>query len=82
MSQKNNAILGSSTSNNKGLPSKRYTLKVMGIYTLVYSFVDNVENRGGAVNTDFSIFQSYKVACRVQSVEEREELTGRMKYNL
>ena len=60
---------------------KSHISKVMGICTLGYAFVDNVENGGDAIKIDFSRCQSYKIAGRIQRVGRRDELTEKMKYD-
>ena len=53
----------------------------MGICTLGFAFVDNVENGGDAVKIDFSRCQSHKVAKRMQRASRRDQETGKLIYD-
>lgn len=59
---------------------KSHISKVMGICTIGYAFVDNVENGGIAVKIDLSRCQSHKVAGRLQRASRRNE-EGKIVYD-
>ena len=60
---------------------KSHISKVMGICTLGFAFVDNVENGGTGIKIDLSRCQSNKVAGRKQRAARRDQETGRIVYD-
>ena len=59
---------------------KSHISKVMGICTVAYAFINNVENGGVAVKIDLSRCQSNKVAGRMQKKSRRDD-DGKLVYD-
>lgn len=59
---------------------KNHISRVMGICTVAYVFVDNVENGGVALKIDLSRCQSNQVAGRIQNASRRDD-EGKLVYN-
>mmetsp|Transcript_8170 Transcript_8170/g.7707 ORF Transcript_8170/g.7707 Transcript_8170/m.7707 type:complete len:156 (-) Transcript_8170:331-798(-) len=59
---------------------KSHISKVIGICTVAYAFINNVENGGVALKLDLSRCQSKKVAGRIQKASRRDD-DGKLVYD-